>query len=111
MELLTYIYQLRSEARGSSFNSDEILFLSIGRISPISSYLYIKDIIHDFSGVSQYFSIGLVQEKLMGFSFFNVTSPSDLFNKNILGIPDYSIFLGINGFIYYLFQSSILLVF
>ncbi|NVP03317.1 oligosaccharide repeat unit polymerase [Photobacterium damselae subsp. damselae] len=107
MEILTYIYQLRSEARGNNFNSDEVIFLSIGRISAISSYLYIKDFIHNFSGVSQYFSIGLVQDKLLGFSFFNITSPSDLFNKDILGITDYSIFLGINGFIYYLFQSSI----
>ncbi|WP_318503680.1 oligosaccharide repeat unit polymerase [Photobacterium leiognathi] len=107
MEILTYIYQLRSEARGNNFNSDEIIFLSVGRISAISSYLYVKDFIHDFSGVSQYFSIGLVQDKLMGFSFFNITSPSDLFNKDILGITDYSIFLGVNGFVYYLFNSSI----
>lgn len=106
-EVLTYIYTLRNEMRGVEFDSSQIMALAVGRISSLSSYIYIRESVTSLNGVSDFFSLGIFLERLLGFSALNTISPSIVFNKAELGDADYSIFLGLNGFLFTLFKTSI----
>lgn len=108
-EVLTYIYTLRNEMRGVDFDSSQIMALAVGRISSLSSYLYIRESVTTFNGVSDFFSLGIFLERLLGFSVLNTISPSIVFNKAELGDADYSIFLGLSGFLLALYKSSVLI--
>ncbi|MFM4774587.1 hypothetical protein ACEUD0_01865 [Aeromonas veronii] len=109
-DVLIDIYTLRNQMRGVAFDSSQIMSLAVGRISSLSSYLYIREsLTTSFEGVSDYFSLGIFLERLSGFSVFNTVSPSVVFNKAELGAADYSIFLGLNGFLLALYKSSVLI--
>lgn len=106
-DVLTYIYTIRNQMRGVEFDATQVMALAIGRISSLSSYLYIRDGAYDFSGVSDFFSLGIILERVLGFTLFDTSSPSQIFNMAELGRAGYSIFLGLNGFLYALYQSSV----
>lgn len=106
-EALSYIYTLRNEMRGVEFDSTQIMSLAVGRISSLSSYLYMRESIFSYTEVSDFFTLGIFSERMIGFSFFDTLSPSIVFNNAELGEADYSIFLGLNGFLLSLYQSSI----
>ena len=46
-------------------------------------------------------------ERLIGFSLFCDKLPIIGFNLSVLGDADYSIFLGLNGFLYSLYEVSL----
>lgn len=104
--VLTYIYAARNQTRGVSFNANDIMALAVGRISSLSSYLYISDNSFNFSAVSDYFSLGIFLERILGFPVLSTNSPSSIFNIQELGNASYSIFLGMNGFLYSLYKAS-----
>lgn len=106
-EVLSYIYSVRNEMRGVTFDVTEVSSLALGRVSSLSSYLYITDNAFDFSRISDFFSLGIYLERLIGFSLFATNSPSSVFNLSVLGDADYSIFLGLNGFLYSLYEVSL----
>ena len=90
-----------------TFDVTEVSSLALGRVSSLSSYLYITDNAFDFSRISDFFSLGIYLERLIGFSLFATNSPSSVFNLSVLGDADYSIFLGLNGFLYSLYEVSL----
>lgn len=106
-EALSYIYSVRNEMRGVTFDVTEVGSLALGRVSSLSSYLYITDNSFDYSRISDFFSLGIYLERLIGFSPFATNSPSSVFNLSVLGDADYSIFLGLNGFLYSLYEASL----
>ena len=54
-EVLSYIYSVRNEMRGVTFDVTEVSSLALGRVSSLSSYLYITDNAFDFSRISDFF--------------------------------------------------------
>lgn len=103
IDLLSFLYSLRNESRGVTFNIEEISSLLVGRVSSVSSYIYISSFYSAFNGVSDYFSISVFIERLTGLQLFHSVSPSEVFNAYIVG-PNagYSIFMGLPGFISFL---------
>lgn len=109
IDFLTFIYSLRNEGRGVAFNIDEITSLLVGRVSSVSSYLYITS--HEFisNRVSDYFSFGIFLERLTGLHLINSVSPSEVFNVGVIGPnADYSIFMGLPGFLSFLTANNAL---
>ncbi|WP_337137373.1 oligosaccharide repeat unit polymerase [Morganella morganii] len=109
-DILKLLYSVRNKMRGFEFNEQDIVSLSIGRISSLSSYLYIQDSLYNNIGnlnkISDYFSLGIFSERIFSIPLFDTISPSNVFNAYEIGDADYSIFLGLNGFLYILFQQS-----
>lgn len=108
-DALIHIYSLRNEMRGAEFDASQIVSLAVGRISSLSSYIYIKENTYIYDSVSDFFSLGIFLERLVGVSFFDTASPSVIFNQAEVGNTSYSIFLGLNGFLFSLYESSILI--
>lgn len=106
-EVLTYIYTLRNEMRGVEFDASQIMSLAVGRVSSLSSYIYIRESIYSYTSVSDFFSLGIFLERVLGVGFLDTVSPSAIFNNAELGEADYSIFLGLNGFLLSLYKSSV----
>ena len=109
VEVLKFIYATRNEMRGGDvgFLPEEIVYLAVGRISALSSYIYVQDKILDYSAISDFFSWGILSSRFTGVPIVGTYSPSDLFNQHVLGDADYSIFLGVSGFLFVLFQASL----
>lgn len=109
IDFLTFIYSLRNEGRGVAFNINEITPLLVGRVSSVSSYLYITS--HEFisNRVSDYFSFGVFLERLTGLHLIDSVSPSEVFNVGVIGPnADYSIFMGLPGFLSFLTANNAL---
>ncbi|MBB1400982.1 oligosaccharide repeat unit polymerase [Pseudoalteromonas sp. SG45-1] len=106
-EVLTYIYTLRNEMRGVEFDASQIMSLAVGRVSSLSSYIYIRESIYSYTSVSDFFSLGIFLERVLGVGFLDTVSPSAIFNNAELGEANYSIFLGLNGFLLSLYKSSV----
>lgn len=108
IDFLSFIYSLRNEIRGVAFNIDEIASLLVGRVSSVSSYLYITSNNFISNVISEYFSIGIFLERLTGLHLINSISPSEAFNIDVVGPnSDYSIFMGLPGFLSFLIRYSI----
>lgn len=107
LSLASYLYSIRNEMRGVGFNLDEILSLAIGRVSTTSSLLFIESNSFDFNAISDYFSLGIISERLIGLSSFGSVTPSDIFNLQTIGAgQSYSIFMGLPGFLFFLFNGD-----
>ena len=108
LDLISYVYTLRNEMRGVAFDSNEILSLAIGRISTTSSLIEILQNNYSSQSASDFFSLGIMLERLLGISLFDTTSPSNIFNLAIVGEDaGYSIFMGMPGFFAFLLKGEI----
>ncbi|EHN8759132.1 MULTISPECIES: oligosaccharide repeat unit polymerase [Enterobacter] len=108
LDLISYVYTLRNEMRGVAFDSNEILSLTIGRISTTSSLIEILHNNYFSQSVSDFFSLGIMLERLLGITLFDTTSPSNIFNLAIVGQDaGYSIFMGMPGFLAFLMKGDV----
>ncbi|EPP4908396.1 oligosaccharide repeat unit polymerase [Escherichia albertii] len=107
LDIITHLYTIRNEIRGVSFSIEEILSLALGRISTTSSLIYIISNSFNTTEISDYFTFGIVIERLIGVHILDTVSPSQVFNTYILGAnAGYSIFMGLAGFFVFLLKTS-----
>ncbi|MEI8596268.1 oligosaccharide repeat unit polymerase [Photobacterium sp. Hal280] len=109
LDFVTWIYTLRNELRGVEFDTNEILSLAVGRISSISSYIYLTENHFSYNKISEYFSHSIFISRIIGVQMGGGVSPSDIFNQELLGgNAGYSIFLGLLGMLDMLIKGDIL---
>ncbi|MCD1124787.1 hypothetical protein LPW36_01850 [Jinshanibacter sp. LJY008] len=107
-DLLLFIYDVRQSTRGGEgIAADDIFIFALGRISSLSSYIYIDMINFHSELISPFFSLGIILERLTGISLLPAITPSILFNDFLLGdSADYSIFMSLPGHLLVMFRSD-----
>lgn len=107
-DVISYLYEVRNQSRGVTVEIPENLMLgyALGRINSFSSLYQILYEDCCGSSPSTFYALGTVIERLIGFDFFSITSPSQTYNVFILGLADYAIFTSTAGATFILFKNG-----